>query len=444
MGWLYVPDMEDSSLRSDLCSETISALSVTWRGITYRLEYLQRAWRTKPSIRRLSGMTLQPSTATAGVERWISSQQDSPASRLVLRVSDSAPPMSDGFGRISPELFARFDRGSCSWKTYPDLFGTVSDVLPEIWPKAGSLRNGTVSQLPRSARRTNASGFSFWHTPRAIYGDGHAGMESETHLTGQAISHWPTPDASAMRRYNTSPGPAGPRPTLALSVENWSTPLGREWKDTAGANVPENGILAREVFNDWATPRAEDSERTGAHRGTPDTLTSQLDHWQTPRSEDIYPAEKYPGVDHEANQRWMDEPPPIPSGEYWQTPATDSFRSRGGDRKNEQGLDQQSRFWATPVSSPQQNRTTKRQPSKQSGAAGFENLATQATESEQHSHQGETTQRGGARTSAPVVLNPRFVEALMGLPEGMTDYSAPVTELCQWSRRMRSLLWQLA
>lgn len=32
----------------------------------------------------------------------------------------------------------------------------------------------------------------------------------------------------------------------------------------------------------------------------------------------------------------------------WQTPATDSFRSRGGDRKDEEGLDQQARRWNTP------------------------------------------------------------------------------------------------
>lgn len=37
--------------------------------------------------------------------------------------------------------------------------------------------------------------------------------------------------------------------------------------------------------------------------------------------------------------------------DLWQTPATDSFRSRGGDRKDEQGLDQQARGWATPTSS---------------------------------------------------------------------------------------------
>lgn len=33
----------------------------------------------------------------------------------------------------------------------------------------------------------------------------------------------------------------------------------------------------------------------------------------------------------------------------WQTPATDSFRSRGGDRKDEMGLDQQARFWPMPT-----------------------------------------------------------------------------------------------
>lgn len=37
--------------------------------------------------------------------------------------------------------------------------------------------------------------------------------------------------------------------------------------------------------------------------------------------------------------------------ELWQTPQVDSFRSRGGDRKDEMGLDQQARLqWVTPAS----------------------------------------------------------------------------------------------
>jgi len=39
------------------------------------------------------------------------------------------------------------------------------------------------------------------------------------------------------------------------------------------------------------------------------------------------------------------------AAELWQTPAVDSFRSRGGDRKDEMGLDQQARIaWVTPTS----------------------------------------------------------------------------------------------
>jgi len=42
--------------------------------------------------------------------------------------------------------------------------------------------------------------------------------------------------------------------------------------------------------------------------------------------------------------------------QIWQTPATDSFRSRGGDRKDEMGPDQQARTWPTPMAgTPAQN-----------------------------------------------------------------------------------------
>ena len=46
---------------------------------------------------------------------------------------------------------------------------------------------------------------------------------------------------------------------------------------------------------------------------------------------------------------------------YWQTPATDSFRSRGGDRKDEMGLDQQARsHWPTPTTEIDQGEASER------------------------------------------------------------------------------------
>ncbi len=41
------------------------------------------------------------------------------------------------------------------------------------------------------------------------------------------------------------------------------------------------------------------------------------------------------------------------SNGQWQTPATDAFRCRGGDRKDEMGLDQEARMWPTPNTAPE-------------------------------------------------------------------------------------------
>ena len=69
-------------------------------------------------------------------------------------------------------------------------------------------------------------------------------------------------------------------------------------------------------------------------------LDRQASHWPTPRSEDSESAGNHPGA-RDSLTGVMRE---------WQTPGTDSFRSRGGERKDEMGLDQQARSlaWATP------------------------------------------------------------------------------------------------
>lgn len=67
------------------------------------------------------------------------------------------------------------------------------------------------------------------------------------------------------------------------------------------------------AYSSWPSARAEDSESCGNHPGAKDSLTGATSQWQTP--------------------------------------ATDAFRSRGGDRKGEMGLDQEARNWSTPISS---------------------------------------------------------------------------------------------
>lgn len=208
-------------------------------------------------------------------------------------------------------------------------------VSLETWPKRGSLRNGAVS-----ARR-------MWE-----------------------------------------------RPTVESGYSSWPTPVSNDAKKS---EIDQHKSLTSSVQT-WPTPRAEDSESTGAHRDTPDTLTSATRHWQTPRA--IYGA-GHAGMEDESHLTGQ--------AINWQTPATDSFRSRGGDRKDEMGLDQQARtHWATPRSSPQENRAT-RIYGTNTGIKHAEGLAQQAGSF--HPDQGIV--RGGPRTPSGVVLNPPLVDALV-------------------------------
>lgn len=181
-----------------------------------------------------------------------------------------------------------------------------------------------------------------------------------------------TPNAS---NYGSKTGHDGERkPFLAQQAQAWPTPTTNDSPPSqAERNTPPHSVAAC----NWPTPRAEDSEATGAHRGTPDTLTS--------------------------------------ASRQWQTPATDSFRSRGGERKDEMGLDQQARMWATPRASPQENRAT-RVYGTNTGIKHAEGLAQQAGSF----RPDRGIERNGGATSEKAVLNPRFVEALMGLPDGWT------------------------
>jgi len=108
------------------------------------------------------------------------------------------------------------------------------------------------------------------------------------------------------------------------------------------------------------------------------------------------------------------------SAMLWQTPATDSFRSRGGDRVDEMGLDQQTRtMWATPIANDAASGRTSL------NSAGMK-LGPQANNWDRcPSHPAPPTATPGppsspnGPTSRPR-LSPRFVEWLQGFPQNWT------------------------
>lgn len=135
-------------------SETHTPRPLSWPG-----------WKTRPWMKRLSGLTLSPSTAGRGVERWISSLPDTLVSLSARRENASEKKTRATCGRTSAESSEKYRRRSCSLKT-------SSVTSPSASTTSGKTFSQWVTRLKReslarqkSARRTGGNGCSFWPTP---------------------------------------------------------------------------------------------------------------------------------------------------------------------------------------------------------------------------------------------------------------------------------------
>ncbi len=133
---------------------------------------------------------------------------------------------------------------------------------------------------------------------------------------------------------------------LEKSYQNWATSLRSRCSSLRAAWAPainENVSLRWHTATEsWPTPRQEDSESCGNHPDATDSLTGATRNWPTPD------AQMFGNQKNANTKQWDGHNTLVSYSEHWQTPATDSFRSRGGDRVEEMGLDQEARFWRTP------------------------------------------------------------------------------------------------
>ena len=141
----------------------------------------------------------EPTTSS----RSISSVGDSPAktSAWPEGAQDSTGPDRD-CGQNTRASFASFDPDTSSWKTSQRCLVGGWVEFSETWPRAGTMRRGTVYQLPPSAPITAVTG-SFW---------------------------WPTPTVDGNHNRASYGGKSGDG--LATAVQKWPTPTARDWKDT--------------------------------------------------------------------------------------------------------------------------------------------------------------------------------------------------------------------
>src|SRR5206468_3854365 len=247
--WLYIPS---AFVPEPECLKKASELPVKlqdWGGyapyVTSSGKPTQQpcswqGWKRRPWIKRLSGMTLKPSMAQHGLETWISSLADTPASRFQLRVSNSGPKTPDTCGLTLQKSSGKPSRNSASLRTSEGIFDldlNRSTMNFDQWATALGL---ACSQRKKLARLMNGADFLSLLTARKP-----APKTKEL--------NWPTATANDWKGPNLSGRGTASCNSISTAVKNWGTPTGRDYKDGSSkdANCPTNGLLGRQVIRDF-------------------------------------------------------------------------------------------------------------------------------------------------------------------------------------------------
>lgn len=417
--WLYIPSTTSNSAPGPECSEPPSnspskpsefrpCLYVTLSGKQSPRPLSWRGWKSRGWVSRLSGTTLEPSTAARGVASWIASVADTRALLSPVRVSDLAQRMKDTFGPASVKSLRKSSRHSVFSRMSQDTL--IPDLIEssKTWKDwITGLRQDCLHRR-KSARPCEMNGYTSsldetWPQPVTITGGPNKAIEREREWKAdlQEVSqNWPRPRASKttsenpnqwMKR-NASRDVA--TPPLAMAAENWPRPQARDEKNPdpaysknyqrkvkAGYTIDLNSVAAN-----WSRPQARDWKSGDA---SPETL------------------EKNSRPLNEAAANWLR---PIASI-YKDGRTSAKFKSKS---PNSQTLNEQ--------------------------AVTFQNTGT--------THHPETITELGEllQTWTPPEcprLNARFAEWLMGWPRDLTSFGLSETGWTRWRRHTLSCICSL-
>lgn len=365
--WLYLPtscrsaqEVEDSTSGLDLLYQTLEQ-SATWKTKSRRARSWRTIWKKAGWTTRLFGQTYEPLTAQRGAESWITSLADTRASRSATPAVASEQPTPGTSGLTCDESWERFSREYASSRTSALICDLDSTRSPETFKAWATRLRQACLQRRKSALRTAANVFSSWPTATSSMttGAGTQGRDGGLNLQ-TAASAWPTPDAAQGGRVQSAEAKAAGK-KAQIGLDN----LARIWQTPATFQ----GKYRRQVN-------------------------------QTERAEELLPAQA------KSVTAW------------WATPTSRDHKD-SGENVNYEKVAAKSKLsgqsvlateaWATPVASDDGKKVTPA--SLQPGLIGQSSKFAGRLDQ-------ETTGRLSLNAYGRPRLNPRFVEWLMGWPEG--------------------------
>lgn len=403
-------------------SERLCEASATSRGKLLPSQAWSRRWKRGGYILRLSGLTLEPSTADRFADAWISSLRATRAKAIALPESAAANSTTAG-SSIAP---------------------STSSIKAGLQPSSARTCRGTLTgNSPSQSRHWSdwAAALRSEYSARPKPAIRCAGSDSSSSLDDQ----WPAPQARTTGGGEyTDPDKAAARISDGVHQVNlseraitWAAPQARDHfpahTDEYIAAKKAQGHGMRNLNDEaaqWMAPNVPNGGRSTSHaeqvgktmyhdgKKVQMGLESQASKWASPKASD--PEKAGP------NMRGSKGDIPLPAQAMnWAAPAARDYKgSNEGSMYRQDGksradlLDCQAEQFFHPPSSPDQPII-----------AGGSTSSTDTPNSNQPSVKRK--------------LNPIFVEALMRWPTGLSGFERPATALIQWQQQQLSYVSML-
>ncbi len=240
----------------------------------------------------LDGTETSKQLTLEGLSEWTSSAEDSPVSRGPLLDAATGRATIETSGPTPSESFAEYDPDSSCWRTFQaSLLTNTLEPYSGTWPRAGTMRNGTVSQQPQLVPHTFVTGSSSWPTPDAFAANGVVSLRKAAHGRHavsliHAVNLWPTPNVPNGGRTTWHAEQNGNTWThqgkkvqfgLEQAARMWPTPRSspnenRQTKRTPSQEAGSHGLSLAAEVNKWPTPTAKRTDmgsvELARHSGT--------------------------------------------------------------------------------------------------------------------------------------------------------------------------------
>lgn len=168
MAWTYLAESEDSQEPW----RATSGHSPTAKSTHIAPAFFYLEWHRANSQVHQSGMTLEPCAEVLSAQGLTSFMEVSLAKTLAVldleRVWKESE--ADYFSRSLGSL-AKYDQGSCSWRTYQRSLFEEQNELLESFVAYGMTVDGVFYPLPTWERPTEETGGFCWPTPKAMDGE---------------------------------------------------------------------------------------------------------------------------------------------------------------------------------------------------------------------------------------------------------------------------------